>query len=297
LFERKPPPRRLFRLSIPGGESPGAFPMPAPLAASRTVRPTLGLIGYGAFGRLIHPLLAEDFDVVVYDSVGSPALAGVRHGTLAEAAAADIVVLAVPVNAMQAVARTIAPHLTPGALVLDVGSVKCLPARVLAETLPDHVAVVGTHPLFGPQSFSRAGAARKVVLCPVRGERAGAVRRWLRAHGFTVVTTSPEAHDRDMALAQGMTHMVARLVADMVAAPRMTTPSFDLLRAAADMVSGDSPAVFDAILRDNPYAPAIQARFFGLADALRRELAGGAAGEVIRSGPASPRGAPPSPGK
>jgi prephenate dehydrogenase len=249
--------------------------MSTPVAAHppRHVRPTLGLIGYGAFGRLIHPILEKDFEVVVHDAVPSAALAAVRHGTLADAARADIVVLAVPVRAMRAVARAIAPLLAPGVLVLDVGSVKCLPAAILAETLPAHAAVIGTHPLFGPQSFAR-GMARKVVLCPVRGQRAGAVRRWLRSRGFAVVTTTAEAHDRDMAVAQAMTHMVARLVAKMVARPRMTTPSFDLLRAATDMVSGDSPAVFDAILKDNPYAPAIQERFFALAETLRRELMG-----------------------
>lgn len=265
----------------------------------RPVRPTLGLIGYGAFGRLAYPLLAADFDVVVHDCAPSPALDKVRHATLAEAAAADIVVLAVPVKATGAVAHAMASHVRPGALILDVGSVKCLPAHVLAAALPAHAAIVGTHPLFGPQSFARGGAARTVVLCPVRGERAGEVRRWLRARGFAVVVTTPEAHDRDMALAQGMTHMVARLVARMVASPRMTTPSFDLLRAAADMVSGDSPAVFDAILKDNPFAGEVQRRFFGLADALRRELAGGPGREVGRTGaasiapPASPYGGEP----
>jgi len=253
----------------------------------RPVRPTLGLIGYGAFGRLAYRLLAADFDVVVHDAIPSPALDAVHHGTLADAAAADIVVLAVPVKAMRAVARAVAPNVRPGALVLDVGSVKCLPVRVLAEALPAHAAIVGTHPLFGPQSFARGGPTRTVVLCPVRGERAGTVRRWLRARGFAVVVTTPEAHDRDMALAQGMTHMIGRLVARMVASPRMTTPSFDLLRAAADMVSRDSPAVFDAILKDNPFAPEIQERFFGLADALKRELAGGSGREAGRNGAAS----------
>jgi len=39
-------------------------------------------------------------------------------------AGADLVVLAVPVGAMGAVAAEIAPHLAPGAILTDVGSVK-----------------------------------------------------------------------------------------------------------------------------------------------------------------------------
>jgi prephenate dehydrogenase len=276
LFERMPPPRRLFRSSVPAAKALG-FAMSTPLTAPspRSARPLLGLIGYGAFGRLIHPFLAEDFDVIVHDVLPSVALAAVRHGTLEQAATADVIVLAVPVAAMRKVVREVAAHLRPGALVLDVGSVKCLPAAILADALPAGAAIVGTHPLFGPQSFAR-GAALKVVLCPIRGNRAGAVRRWLRRRGVAVVSTTPEAHDRDMAMAQGMTHMVGKLVGAMVTNPRMSTPSFDLLRAAADMVSHDSPAVFDAIQRDNPFAAEVQARFFALADALRRDLLGDA---------------------
>jgi len=56
---------------------------------------------------------------------------------------------------------------------------------------------------------------------------------------------------------------------------RMTTASFDRIMQAVDMVRHDSPAVFRAIERDNPYAAAVRARFFALADSARAGLAEG----------------------
>ena len=69
----------------------------------------------------------------------------------------EIVVVAVPVAVMPTVFKAIAPHLQPGALVVDVGSVKMLPAQWMTELLPDYVEIVATHPLFGPQSVARDG--------------------------------------------------------------------------------------------------------------------------------------------
>ncbi|RZJ87441.1 MAG: prephenate dehydrogenase/arogenate dehydrogenase family protein, partial [Brevundimonas sp.] len=82
-------------------------------------RPRLGLIGYGAFGRLAAQRLSPHFEVVAYDPAGGDATA-----TLAEVAACPIVVLAVPVHAVDETVAAIAPLVRPGALVLDVGSVK-----------------------------------------------------------------------------------------------------------------------------------------------------------------------------
>ena len=77
-----------------------------------------------------------------------------------------MVVVAVPVAAMPAVFDAIAPHVRPGALVADVGSVKMLPTRWMLERLPGHVDLVATHPLFGPQS-ARAGRGRSGLgRCP-----------------------------------------------------------------------------------------------------------------------------------
>jgi len=106
-----------------------------------------GIIGFGLFGQLAARHLRDHFSVVVTDTadVGEAAAAiGVKTGSLADAADCDVVMLAVPVQAMAATIAAIAPLVRPGALVLDVASVKMLPARWMLEALPESVDIVAT---------------------------------------------------------------------------------------------------------------------------------------------------------
>lgn len=242
-------------------------------------RRTVGLIGFGAFGRLMARHLAPHAVIHAHDPawpVGSAETALVRCVSLSDAAACDLIVLAVPVGRLAAVAGQAAPHLRPGALVLDVGSVKVQPAADLLCELPPWVDIVATHPLFGPQSARDGLAGHRIVLCPVRGRRADMVARVpRRTFGLEVIVTTAEDHDRELATVQGLTHMVGRIVGNMGPLPtRLTTRSFERLMEAVAMVIHDAPAVFDAILRDNPHAAAVRAAFFGAAARLEAELAG-----------------------
>lgn len=229
---------------------------------------SLGLIGFGAFGRLAASYLAPHFALRVFD----PAFD--RTAGLAETARCQVVVIAVPVAKMADVLQAIAPHLQPGALVLDVGSVKVEPARLMRELLPANVDIVATHPLFGPQSAQHGVRGHKITLCPIRGHAHRRVAAFLEgALGLQVILATPEAHDRDAALAQGLTHLIARVLVQMEPLPdAVTTRSFDLLREAVEMVRHDAPEVFDAIERLNPYASDVRRRFFDLASALDAEL-------------------------
>ncbi len=244
----------------------------------RSSRPrSLGLFGFGAFGRLAARHLARHFAIRVFDPALAPDAAlppGVEAATPEGAAACDVVVLALPVDGMAEALRAVAPHLRPGALVLDVGSVKTLPARLMDELLPAHVDVVATHPLFGPESARGGLAGLKIALCPVRGRALRRVGAFLRlALRLEVVATTPEAHDRDAAMAQGLTHLIAKVLVEMGPLPeRITTRSFDLLCEAISMVRNDAPCVFDAIERANPHAPAVRRRFLELTAALGARL-------------------------
>ena len=240
-------------------------------------RPFLGIIGFGAFGRLTARHLRPHFRLCAHD----PALPsggcadGVVLDCLAAVAGCPVVVLAVPVSRLADTVRAIRPHLQPGALVLDVGSVKVVPADIMLRELPAHVGIVATHPLLGPQSARNGIAGLKVAVCPVRGgdgPRVGAFLR--RALGLRVIMTTPDAHDREAAMVQGLTHLIAKVLVQMEPLPaRMTTRSFDLLMQGVGMVRHDAPEVFQAIEQANPYAREVRRRFFDLAAALDAELA------------------------
>lgn len=246
--------------------------MPAtPRFPLKSPAPSVGLLGFGAFGRLLAGYLAGHFALVINDpalAAGDPlSLPGARAGTAAEAATCDLVILAVPLAALRATARRIAPHLRPGSIVLDVTSVKVAPAAIMLAELPAFVDIVGTHPLFGPQSARNGLRGHKIAVCPVRGRSAPRIAAFLRRGlGLQVCFTTPEEHDREAAVVQGLTHMVAHVLVQMEPLPRrLTTASFERLMEAVEMVRYDAPGVFLAIEGANPFAAEVRERFLTLA--------------------------------
>ena len=267
-------------------------------------RPNVGLVGFGAFGRLVAAHLAPRLRLLAHDPV-LPAAAfegsGAEPASLAEVARCPVVILATPVSALAEAVAALAPHLRPGTLVVDVGSVKSLPARIMRERLPAHVDILATHPLFGPQSAREGLAGLKIAVCPVRGRRGLRARAFLkRVLGLEVIVTTPEAHDREAAAVQGLTHLIAKVLVRLEPLPtRMTTRSFELMMQAVAMVRHDAPEVFRAIEGANPYVADIRRRFFALAGELERELAPEAAATAaaergLATAPAIPVAAPAS---
>lgn len=218
--------------------------------------PPLTIIGFGAFGQLAARYLAPQARVCVLDPCPKArALArAAGHAVLAgpEAVPPGIVLLAVPVPALAACLTGLAPHLGADHLVIDVCSVKEEPARLMRTHLPEAVEVLATHPMFGPQSAREGLAGRQIVLCPVRGIRWRRVAAVLkRRFGLHVVVTTPEDHDRQAAMTQGLTHLLARAFAALGEPPRIRTRSFSLMAEALAMVADDAPEVFAAVTQGN----------------------------------------------
>jgi prephenate dehydrogenase len=250
-----------------------------PIGRNITQNSIIGIIGFGAFGQLIARHIRPYFRLCAYDPApGLEPIAechGVTLTSLETAARCPVVVLAAPVGRLKEIVEAIAPHVRPGALVLDVGSVKLGPADIMKRHLPEHAEIVATHPLFGPQSARDGIAGLKIALCPIRGRRSFRLAAFLRQQlRLNVIMTTPEDHDREAATVQGLTHLIAKVLVQMEPLPkRMTTKSFDLLMEAVNMVRYDAPEVFEAIESANPYSPGVRRRFFELASALNGELA------------------------
>ncbi|MEL6328371.1 MAG: prephenate dehydrogenase [Planctomycetota bacterium] len=222
---------------------------------------SVGIIGYGAFGRLLARTLSAHAEVLVHDAVPIEDAGGARVGSLDEVAGAGAVVLAVNVQHLGGVLGAIAPSLRPGALVCDVCSVKLEPLALMGSLLPGSVRTLGTHPLFGPQTVREKGlAGNTVALCPGRigGADLDELRGFLEGTlGLRAPVVDPDAHDRQMAHAQVVTHLVGRALCRLeLGELELGTLAYRRLLQIRDNVLGDSADLFEAIQRHNPHAAA-----------------------------------------
>jgi cyclohexadieny/prephenate dehydrogenase len=130
---------------------------------------------------------------------------------------ADLVILCVPVGAMEAVAQEIAADLPADAVVSDVGSCKASVAAALSAHLPA-AQVVPAHPVAGTeQSGPEAGFAtlfrgRWCIVTPLPDSDAAAVERveafWQRL-GADVERMAPDHHDLVLAVTSHLPHLIA----------------------------------------------------------------------------------------
>jgi prephenate dehydrogenase len=244
---------------------------------------TVGLIGYGRFGRLAARFLARRVEVLVYDirGIAKEGRSGkISTAPLAEVASQRVVILAVPISALRGCLRKIAGSIRPGALVIDVCSVKAAPAQWMHRLLPRNVHHLGTHPLFGPDSVSRSLRNRVIVLCPGRisGTLLLKVIRMLRREGLEVLLMSPKDHDRMVAETLLLTQYIGRLVHSLgLRHWKRSTVHYEKLLELCHVAERDSVELFRDMWNFNPYARNLDV----LLAKGRRILAG----ELHRSGP------------
>lgn len=131
---------------------------------------------------------------------------------------ADLVVVAVPVGASGQIAEEIGPHLAPGSIVTDAGSVKQAVVDAMAPHLPDGVHFVPAHPVAGTEhsgpeaGFAQLFEGRWCILTPPEGTDPDAVARmtalW-RAVGSDVDTMDARHHDMVLAITSHLPHLIA----------------------------------------------------------------------------------------
>ncbi len=130
----------------------------------------------------------------------------------------DLVVLAVPMMAMESIVRDIAAHMKAGSILTDVGSVKECVITSLAPIIPDHVHLIPGHPVAGTEnSGPNAGFAslfdgRWCILTPPIGadEQATNLLDQFWSHiGANVEIMDAAHHDRVLAITSHVPHLIA----------------------------------------------------------------------------------------
>ena len=196
---------------------------------AEAVFPRLTVVGFGliggsiaraakAYGLAAH-VTAADASPAVRDRVRDLGVVDAVADTLAEAVReADAVVLSVPVGESGPVVAAMAPHVKPGAVISDVGSVKNAVIAAVTPHLPADASFVPAHPVAGTEfsgpdaGFAELFQNRWCILTPYeRSTEAGvaAMRRLWEGFGARVEAMEPHHHDLVLAITSHVPHLIA----------------------------------------------------------------------------------------
>jgi prephenate dehydrogenase len=248
--------------------------------------------GAGGMGRWCASLFKSvGFDVSISsrrDASGVARSLGVRMSRPEDAGAFDIIVLSVPIDAIEKVASQLAPGMKPGSLLMDLSSLKKKPVESMLRHAPPGVEVIGAHPLFGPDSDGRG---RTLVLVPTgRSERWFSVIRGLfKDAGFNVLEATAEQHDENMAVVQGLTHFMyvamgralEKSRVDLDEASAFRTPVYGITRELLGRVLAQSPELY-ALIQSSEHAGELRRTYIEACEELALELDAGDIDGFIR---------------
>lgn len=137
-------------------------------------------------------------------------------------ATADLVVVCTPVGRIADDVRMLARHCREGTLITDVGSTKGAIVAELADSLPEGIHFIGSHPLAGSERSGAAAAEadlfvdRVVIVTPEETTRADDLDflcGFWRGLGASVITMRADEHDRALASTSHLPHLVAAALA------------------------------------------------------------------------------------
>ncbi|NVJ48857.1 MAG: bifunctional chorismate mutase/prephenate dehydrogenase [Gammaproteobacteria bacterium] len=155
--------------------------------------------GSGQLGQLFKTLFARSGHQVTSLEKGEW---DATHPALSNA---DMVMLAVPMAAMEAVVKQLT-HLKPETLLVDIASVKRAP---VAQMMTAHKGpVLGLHPMFGP---GLEQLARQLVLYSVGRDLAASqwLLRQMELWGCVLAPVTAQKHDELMSEIQGVRHFLS----------------------------------------------------------------------------------------
>ena len=114
---------------------------------------TIGVYGLGRFGMFWAHLLSDRFTVLGYSRTPRKDIpGGITIVTEDELLECDTIFFCVSISSFKDVLKRVSSRLKPGTLVCDTCSVKSVPIGWMVECLPSEVDIIGTHPMFGPDS-------------------------------------------------------------------------------------------------------------------------------------------------
>ena len=139
---------------------------------------------------------------------------------------ADLIVLGVPVGAMENIIKECSSSIKQGAILTDVGSIKKSIIDSIIPLLPKGVEFVPGHPIAGTEKSGPEAGFEKLfkghwcILTPTKDTKKDSIKKvsylWKKA-GMSVTLMDAEYHDRVLAITSHIPHLVAYSIVGTVA--------------------------------------------------------------------------------
>ena len=219
----------------------------------------VSVYGYGRFGKLWADILSEDFHVMVYsrrrvkeEEVGP----GIQVVTLEKLHDCDALFYCVAISSFEEVLKQTKPYLRKDCIYFDTCSVKIQPVDWMKTHLPSSGGIIGTHPMFGPDSYYKAIEKLPMVMSEVRVDN-DEFRWWVKyfnSKKIRVELMTPDEHDKMVAYSQGITHYIGRVLSDIgLTSTAINTLGYTKLLEIIQQTCNDSWQLFCDLQRFNPY--------------------------------------------
>ena len=239
---------------------------------------TVGIIGFSRFGQLLAKILKPFAEVLVYNRSDKSREAkelGVPWSSLEQVCQCDWVIVSVAISATEDMIKQIAPLLKKGNLVMDVCSVKVLPAEWLEKYISKNNEILATHPMFGPDSAKNGTKDLQWVICPLRISIAtlNKVKEVLNKLEVKIIETNPVEHDRQAAISLSLVHFIGRGLEEFGIKPlEISTLGFERILRVNETVTHDSFQLFLDMQKFNPYAKETRERFIESLDKVNGKI-------------------------
>ena len=214
----------------------------------------VGIIGHGRFGEILHDLLSNKFEVLAYDCKKNEKN-NLKYHKLEEVLDCFLVFVAVPIRSFENSIKEISKYKLYNTTIVDVCSVKSFPVEIMEKYLPDHVGIIGTHPHFGPDSYTPFREL-KATICVIRDKynRQTELKEFFESLSIRTIEMTPDQHDRMAASSQGITHFIGRVLNEAgVRSTDINTLGFNELLGVIEQTCNDSWDLFKDLQKYNPY--------------------------------------------
>ncbi len=219
---------------------------------------SVGIIGFGRFGKILSNILQRGFDIKIYDKNPNLKLTNVKFVSLDEIVQEKNIFIAVPIRNFKDIIKNIAPKLN-NTTIIDVCSVKMEPVKIMKSFLPQNAGIIATHPLFGPDSFN-INNNLKMMMNNTR-DSYNQFKFWKNyfiSQDINIIEMDPSEHDILASKTQGITHFLGRVLKEFgISKTKIDTQGFSELLDLVNQTCNDSWELFSDLQLYNPYTNSV----------------------------------------